>query len=111
MSELCGGKKSAPIVLTSCDKLAKVVFYPSVRTLCLSVGARVKGSTNILLYACRFARCFNKVVVNLGSRSDMIRFGMRNQGKEMLEIEMRTFTCRPSIVLLQGRNFAALEHP
>jgi hypothetical protein len=54
-------QESAPIVLSSDDKLAKVIFYPSVHALCLSIGARVESGADVLLYTCCFAYCFSEV--------------------------------------------------
>ena len=61
----------------------------------------------LILVALQIARA--KWLVNLGSRSDMICLGILNQGNRCNRYNAAT-PC-PSMVLLQGINFAALEHP
>ena len=50
-----------------------------------------------------------KCEVNRGSQSEIIRFGIPNQGNKCLKYRMAVPS--PSMDLLQGMNFAALEHP
>ena len=51
---------------------------------------------------------FAKCPVNLGSLSDMMRFGMPKRGSKCLMYKVATPS--PSMVLLHGMNLADLEH-
>jgi hypothetical protein len=65
VSKLCYWQQGAPIVLSSSNKLSKVVFNPSVHSFGLSIGTRVEGGTDILLYSCHFTHCLGKVTDKL----------------------------------------------
>ena len=49
----------------------------------------MKGSTNILLYACRFAHCFSEVTSESGISIGYDSLWDAKPGEEMLEIEVR----------------------
>ena len=70
------------------DELTKIVFYPSVHSFCLSIGTRVKGSTDILLYACCLAYCFGKVTCKSGISVGDDALGNSKPREEMLKIEL-----------------------
>ena len=66
VSELCHWQESAPVVLASFDKLAKVGFYPLIHAFGLSVCARVECYTDVLLDSCGFAHSLSEVTGESG---------------------------------------------
>src|SRR6267154_1529149 len=71
----------APIVLASNDKLTEINLYPLVHSFGLFIGTRVEA---VLMFCCMpvaLQTALAKWLVNRGSRSEMMRFGIPNQGK------------------------------
>ena len=86
--------------------------YCSSQAFILSVWPSVRGWKAVERF-CWIPRAlhisFAKAEVKHGSLSEMIRLGSPNQGTKCCRYSLAM--PGPSIVLLQGMNFAALEHP
>ena len=80
---------SAPVILSSFDKLSKVSFYPLVHTFWLSISAWVVRSAEVLLYFQRFTDRLGEVWCESGISIWYNPFWYTKPGEEVLEIELR----------------------
>src|ERR1700730_9743588 len=95
-----------------CLPLMKFLRYVSIQRFILSLCPSVRGWKAVLRFCLMPVALHTALVkcpVNLGSLSEMMRLGVPNRGRRWRRY--RVAMPSPSMVLLQGRNLAALEHP